>query len=94
MNRKGNSQLLQKVEARHSVMKDEVSKKLAQALEGASLFENGENIQDYCRWEPVPIMDVALWVLRYVCEGSGNVSQFFPFGNDQCLPMHRNTNSP
>jgi hypothetical protein len=77
-------------------MKDEVSNKLAQALEGASLFENGDNIQDYCRWKPVPTLDVALWVMRYICEGSGNVSQFFPYGNNQCLrvPMHHNTNSP
>jgi hypothetical protein len=75
-------------------MKNEVSKKLAQALEGASLFENGDDIQDYCRWKPVWIMDVALIVIRWICERSGNVSQFFPYGNNLCLPMHCNINSP
>jgi hypothetical protein len=74
-------------------MKDDVSKKLAQALEGASLFENGNNIPDYRRWKIVPTMDIALETIRYICERSGNVSQFFPYGNNRCPPMHRNTNS-
>ena len=38
-------------------------------------------------------MDVALWTIQYICETSGNVSQFFPYGNNRCLPIHRNTNS-
>ena len=74
-------------------MNDGVSKKLAQALEGASLFENGDDTPDYCRWKIVSTMDIALETIRYICEGSGNVSQFFPYGNNRCLPMHRNTNS-
>ena len=38
-------------------------------------------------------MDVALWTIQYICETSGNVSQFFPYGNNRCLPIYRNTNS-
>jgi hypothetical protein len=38
-------------------------------------------------------MDVALWTIQYICETSGNVSQIFPYGNNRCLSIHRNTNS-
>jgi hypothetical protein len=49
------------------------------------------NIPASCRWRILPTMDIALWTIRYICEVSGNVSQFFPFGNNQCLSMRRNT---
>ena len=77
-------------------MKDEVPDKSVKALEGALHFENGDNIPNSCRWRIVPTMDTALRTIRYICEMSSNVSQFFPYGNNQCLPMpvHRNTNSP
>ena len=85
---------LQDVEAQYSVMKDEVPKKFAQALEGALPFENGDNIPNSCRWRIVPTIDVALEAIRFICDRSGNVSQFFPYGNNQCLSKQHSANYP
>lgn len=74
-------------------MDDEASKKLVQALEDTSLFENGNDIRYYGRWKIVSTMGHALREIQSICERSGNISQYFPYGNNQCLPMHNNTNS-
>jgi hypothetical protein len=82
------------VEVPYSVMKGEMLEKLARAQEGASLFENEDDIRyDYGRWKIVSTMGDALSEIQSICERSGNVSQFFPYGDNQCLPMHHNTNS-